>query len=220
MRSPYSAQMPIPLLLACSRQVSFVQQRDCGRSARRPVRRRGAARRRLPARSRDHAGGTPGIHSRAASRSLAAGGVLTRTGRMSSGPTFHGYLDNSTRESHLPSARWLCEEAGRCASPTDTIAPEVIGWDEPDTFLSVPLVTTAARDHRSRRHAESRPKSSTRSSPFPSSSWREQRLRSSASGLPWLRLKVATQHRRHSTRSSTGSGCSPKYSTQARLMHG
>jgi kynurenine formamidase len=62
--------------------------------------------------------------------------VLTRTGRMSVWPDFHGYLDDSPGID-LASARWLCEEAGAMCIATDTIALEVLTWEDPDTFLPV-----------------------------------------------------------------------------------
>jgi kynurenine formamidase len=62
--------------------------------------------------------------------------VLVRTGRMTAWPDFDGYLERPPGIT-LPSAKWLCEEAGAMCIAGDSIALEVIPWDEPDAFLPV-----------------------------------------------------------------------------------
>jgi kynurenine formamidase len=62
--------------------------------------------------------------------------VLVRTGRMRAWPDFDGYLQRSPGI-NLPSAKWLCEEAGAMCIAGDTIGLEVMPWDEPDAFLPV-----------------------------------------------------------------------------------
>jgi kynurenine formamidase len=62
--------------------------------------------------------------------------VLIRSGQMSVGPDFHGYLD-AYAGIDLAAARWLCEEAGTMCIASDTIALETLTWDDPDTFLPV-----------------------------------------------------------------------------------
>jgi kynurenine formamidase len=62
--------------------------------------------------------------------------VLVRTGRMRAWPDFDGYLQRSPGI-NLPSAKWLCEDAGAMCIAGDTIGLEVMPWDEPDAFLPV-----------------------------------------------------------------------------------
>ena len=62
--------------------------------------------------------------------------VLVRTGRMTKWPDFHGYLDGTPGIS-LPSAKWLCEEAGAMCIAGDTIALEVLPSEEENVFLPV-----------------------------------------------------------------------------------
>jgi kynurenine formamidase len=62
--------------------------------------------------------------------------VLVRTGRMTAWPDFDGYLERPPGIT-LASAKWLCEEAGAMCIAGDSIALEVIPWDEPDAFLPV-----------------------------------------------------------------------------------
>jgi kynurenine formamidase len=62
--------------------------------------------------------------------------VLVRTGRMQAWPDFDGYLQKPPGI-NLPSAKWLCEEAGAMCIAGDSIGLEVMPWDEPDAFLPV-----------------------------------------------------------------------------------
>ena len=62
--------------------------------------------------------------------------VLVRTGRMRQWPDFDGYLVKPPGI-NLPSAKWLCEEAGAMCIAGDSIGLEVMPWDEPDAFLPV-----------------------------------------------------------------------------------
>ena len=62
--------------------------------------------------------------------------VLVRTGRMKAWPDFDGYLQKPPGI-NLPSAKWLCEEAGAMCIAGDSIGLEVMPWDEPDAFLPV-----------------------------------------------------------------------------------
>jgi kynurenine formamidase len=62
--------------------------------------------------------------------------VLVRTGRMRAWPDFDGYLQKPPGI-NLPSAKWLCEEAGAMCIAGDSIGLEVMPWDEPDAFLPV-----------------------------------------------------------------------------------
>jgi len=62
--------------------------------------------------------------------------VLVRTGRMRAWPDFDGYLQRPPGIT-LPSAKWLCEEAGAMCIAGDSIGLEVMPWDEPDAFLPV-----------------------------------------------------------------------------------
>ena len=62
--------------------------------------------------------------------------VLVRTGRMQAWPDFDGYLQKPPGI-NLPSAKWLCEEAGAMCLAGDSIGLEVMPWDEPDAFLPV-----------------------------------------------------------------------------------
>ncbi len=62
--------------------------------------------------------------------------VLVRTGRMRAWPDFDGYLQKPPGIT-LPSAKWLCEEAGAMCIAGDSIGLEVMPWDEPDAFLPV-----------------------------------------------------------------------------------
>ena len=62
--------------------------------------------------------------------------VLVRTGRMRAWPDFDGYLQRPLGIT-LPSAKWLCEEAGAMCIAGDSIGLEVMPWDEPDAFLPV-----------------------------------------------------------------------------------
>jgi kynurenine formamidase len=62
--------------------------------------------------------------------------VLIRTGRMRAWPDFDGYLQKPPGIT-LPSAKWLCEEAGAMCIAGDSIGLEVMPWDEPDAFLPV-----------------------------------------------------------------------------------
>jgi kynurenine formamidase len=61
---------------------------------------------------------------------------LVRTGRMRAWPDFDGYLQRPPGIT-LPSAKWLCEEAGAMCIAGDSIGLEVMPWDEPDAFLPV-----------------------------------------------------------------------------------
>ena len=51
-------------------------------------------------------------------------------------PDFDGYLQKPPGI-NLPSAKWLCEEAGAMCIAGDSIGLEVMPWDEPDAFLPV-----------------------------------------------------------------------------------
>jgi kynurenine formamidase len=62
--------------------------------------------------------------------------VLVRTGRMTVWPDFDGYLQKPPGIS-LPTAKWLCEEAGAMCIGGDSIGLEVMPWDEEDAFLPV-----------------------------------------------------------------------------------
>ena len=62
--------------------------------------------------------------------------ILVRTGRMTVWPDFSGYLENTPGIS-LPSAKFLCEEAGAMCIGGDTIALEVLPSEEPNVFLPV-----------------------------------------------------------------------------------
>lgn len=62
--------------------------------------------------------------------------VLVRSGRMRAWPDFDGYLQRPPGI-NLPSAKWLCEEAGAMCIAGDSIGLEVMPWDEPDAFLPV-----------------------------------------------------------------------------------
>ena len=62
--------------------------------------------------------------------------VLVRTGRMRAWPDFDGYLQKPPGI-NLPSAKWLCEEAGAMCIAGDSIGLEVMPSDEPDAFLPV-----------------------------------------------------------------------------------
>ena len=62
--------------------------------------------------------------------------VLIRTGRMTVWPDFDGYLDKPPGI-NLPSAKWLCEEAGAMCIAGDSIGLEVLPSEEPDVFLPV-----------------------------------------------------------------------------------
>jgi kynurenine formamidase len=62
--------------------------------------------------------------------------VLVRTGRMRAWPDFDGYLQKPPGI-NLPSAKWLCEEAGAMCIAGDSIGLEVMPWDEQDAFLPV-----------------------------------------------------------------------------------
>jgi kynurenine formamidase len=62
--------------------------------------------------------------------------ILVRTGRMTVWPDFSGYLEKTPGIS-LPSAKFLCEEAGAMCIGGDTIALEVLPSEEPNVFLPV-----------------------------------------------------------------------------------
>ena len=62
--------------------------------------------------------------------------VLVRTGRMRAWPDFDGYLQRPPGI-NLPSAKWLCEEAGAMCIAGDTIALEVLPSERDNVFLPV-----------------------------------------------------------------------------------
>ena len=62
--------------------------------------------------------------------------VMIRTGRMLAWPDHDAYTTDPPGIG-VPAARYLCEEAGAMCIAGDSIALEVIPWDEPDAFLPV-----------------------------------------------------------------------------------
>jgi kynurenine formamidase len=62
--------------------------------------------------------------------------VLVRTGRMRAWPDFDGYLQKPPGI-NLPSAKWLCEEAGAMCIASDSLSLEVVPAPDPEAFLPV-----------------------------------------------------------------------------------
>ena len=105
--------------------------------ARRAARRRRDARRRLAARRlRDHAEDLQDTIAKQGVELRKGDVVLVRTGRMTRLARLRR-LPPAPPGITLPSAKWLCEEAGAMCIAGDSIGLEVMPSDEPDEFLPV-----------------------------------------------------------------------------------